>query len=293
VTAIKGKGQLKHYNHSRLIVKAILEWLWDAAVEPVLDCLGLNKAPPNTAVQPRVWWVASGLLNLLPIHAAGYHDTTPPKSAFDCVISSYTPTIKALSYARERARRQGQLELQDKALLISMPTTPDEAPLPKVEVECTRIKQLLTDASIPVGVMEKPHQQEVFSTLSAYNIVHFACHGRSKGDPSQSCPLFEDWKTMPLTVSDLLSLKLEFGTFAYLSACQTYATEDISLLDESRSLSSAIQLLRYPSVIGSLWDVDDQYSVSVSTTVYQSMLGGGDRGRGGAEGLHNATRHLT
>ena len=86
-------------------MKVILEWLWDVAVKPVLDELGFTQIPQLDEVWPRVWWVGSGLLNILPIHASGYHDSTPPQTALDRVISSYAPTVKSLAYARERGSK--------------------------------------------------------------------------------------------------------------------------------------------------------------------------------------------
>ena len=84
---------------------SVLRWLWDTAVEPILDDLSLTEASSKVTNWPRVWWVGSGLLNLLPIHAAGYHNETSGKTIIDRAISSYTPTVKALAYARDRARK--------------------------------------------------------------------------------------------------------------------------------------------------------------------------------------------
>ena len=100
-------------------MNAILEWLWDVAVKPVLDELGFTQTPSYDETWPRVWWVGSGLLNILPIHASGYHDSTPPQTALDRVISSYAPTVKSLAYARERAARANQVTSNEKAILVS------------------------------------------------------------------------------------------------------------------------------------------------------------------------------
>jgi hypothetical protein len=43
---------------------------------------------------PRLWWVATGVLAVLPLHAAGYPDAGEggrPRTVIDRVISSYTP----------------------------------------------------------------------------------------------------------------------------------------------------------------------------------------------------------
>ena len=59
----------------------VLEALWDYAVKQILDELGFTQTPSTGQAWPRVWWVGSGLLSVLPIHAAGYHDSNPPQTA--------------------------------------------------------------------------------------------------------------------------------------------------------------------------------------------------------------------
>jgi tetratricopeptide (TPR) repeat protein len=80
-----------------------LEWLWDAAASPVLTHLGYNGPPEPGQPWPRIWWAPGGLLGMLPLHAAGHH-RSPERhdTVLDRVVSSYTPTIRALAYARER-----------------------------------------------------------------------------------------------------------------------------------------------------------------------------------------------
>ena len=216
--------------------------------------------PSHGEAWPRVWWIGSGLLNILPIHAAGYHDSTPPETALDRVISSYASTVKSLSYARERVTRANQVELKEKAILIAMPTTPEQKNLPSVETEIEDLRKLFSNASIDTTVMQNPTRTEVLSELPKHTIVHFACHGYPADDPSQSSLLLEDWK-MHLSLFQILSsLNIKSAKLAYLSACHTSATRDFHLLDESISLSSAIQLSGYPSVVGSLWQVRDSHS---------------------------------
>lgn len=72
------------------------------------------------------------------MHAAGHHD--PARQGYaviDRVISSYTPTIRALSHARQQAATASSTTKLSpdmfRSLIIAMPTTPDlpePAPLP-------------------------------------------------------------------------------------------------------------------------------------------------------------------
>ena len=294
LTAVNSLQKRQEYLNARTSVIKVLEWLWDSAVGPVLDRLGFTETPGENSVWPRVWWIGSYWLNVLPIHAAGYYNTaiSPPRSAIDRVISSYTPTIKALAYARERRARTNGSEIR-KALLVGMPKTPEYSSLPGVKHELKQVQQCL-QPHIQTTVTYDCTREEILSTLSEHQVVHFSCHGiTSPEDPSKSRLLFKDWKTSPLTVSDFTSLNIPCPRFAYLSACHTATSSDRTLLDESIHLASAIQLAGYPSVVGTLWQVSDYYSAQIARDVYKWMSKGGklDTERS-AEGLHRAVRRL-
>jgi CHAT domain-containing protein len=247
-----------------------------------------------------VWWVGSGLLNLLPIHAAGYHGKPgirgTNQSVIDRVISSYAPTLKALAYARERQARVASIDLQS-CLLVGMPETPNETSLPFVEQEMQKIQDLLKASShISTINLQSPTREEVLAIMSAQNVVHFSCHGcySEELDPSSSKILLSDWTTNPLTVSDITSLNCQSSQFAFLSACHTAGSRDIDLLDESINLTSAMQLAGFHSVIGTLWQVRDEQSANVAEKVYGWMLTNGERLaiELSAEALHHAVRGL-
>jgi hypothetical protein len=82
---------------------AVLGWLWDTIVGPVLDQPSISGSPQNES-WPRLWWCVSELLSFLTVHAVGHHRTPEeppsPKTVTDRVVSSYTPTIRALAHAR-------------------------------------------------------------------------------------------------------------------------------------------------------------------------------------------------
>ena len=276
--------------HARQKINRVLGELWEFGVKPVLDELGFTQLPPPKKSWPRVWWVGSGLLNVLPIPAAGYHDSDPPQTVLDRVVSSYAFTVKSLSYARERAAKATQVP---NAILFGMPTTPNETPLPFVEKEIEAIKTMLEKASIPTTIQMNPVKLDALSKLPTHAIAHFACHGCSESDPSESNLLLEDWETKPLTVLDFVSLNIGSARFAYLSACHTSAMKNIRLLDESINLSAAIQLSGYPSVVGSLWQVKDSSSAEIARAVYEWILEDSNfDAERAAEGLHKAVHQL-
>jgi len=285
-------ASLQNHRVAQQELKVVLEWLWDVAMNPVLVKLGLTRSPSCGEKWPRVWWNGCGLLNLFPLHAAGYHDSVPPRSVINYVISSYTSTLRSLSYARERYRRVENSEPQS-VLLIAMPETPEANNLPYAtsEVEC--IQSLLPE-KIPTTVITSPTKADVVKLLSTYQIVHFACHGYTcPTDPSESKLLLKDWKSSPLTVSDLSAINAEFPQFAFLSACHSGSMSELNLLDESITLSSSIQLAGFSSVIGTLWEVKDEDSAYVAARLYREMLDDGKlEPRRSAESMHHAIRAL-
>lgn len=58
------------------MMRDVLNWLWEAAVEPVLDALG-HTGEPTDGAWPRVWWCPVGPLTFLPFHAAGHYHPSP------------------------------------------------------------------------------------------------------------------------------------------------------------------------------------------------------------------------
>ncbi|CUS09060.1 unnamed protein product, partial [Tuber aestivum] len=50
----------------------------------------------------RIWWIGVGQLSMAPFHAAGDHSPGSTRNTISRAISTYIPTIKALSYARQK-----------------------------------------------------------------------------------------------------------------------------------------------------------------------------------------------
>jgi hypothetical protein len=167
-------------------LSAVLEWLWDAAARPILDELNYRHTPVPGTAWPRLWWVPGGLLGFLPLHAAGYHRKLPGadgrRTVMDRVISSYTPTVRALGYARERNIASTTAE---RALIVAMPTTPGiDSPLPHVAKEAELVHARLPGSTLLIedpGITNAhpPTNANVLAHLGGCAIAHFACHGSS------------------------------------------------------------------------------------------------------------------
>ncbi|MEU1462563.1 CHAT domain-containing protein [Streptomyces sp. NPDC005727] len=280
--------------------RTVLEWLWDEAAGPVLDELGFTPQHGNNPL-PRMWWILGGPLSLLPIHAAGRH-TGPPEecsrhTVMDRVISSYTPTVRALCHARERAAAPADT---DRALIVAMPTTPDHEPLVYAESEAERVRLHYPDSRLlirrdctPASRQHSPVKRHVMDELPRCAVAHFACHGQSDPlNPSSDRLLLEDHHTAPLTVAELARYRLGKARLAYLSACGTAWSPAADLTDESIHLASAFQLAGFPHVIGTLWDVWDEDAPDIADAVHRSMTSrhSGLRTNSSAQALHEAVR---
>ncbi|MEV0033932.1 CHAT domain-containing tetratricopeptide repeat protein [Nocardia sp. NPDC050793] len=275
----------------------VLAWLWDVAAEPIMNALDLTSAGEPL---PRLWWALSGLLGLLPMHAAGRHGECDNRTVLDRVVSSYIPTIRALGYARRMSKPDTHF---DQSLIVAMPSTPGtlDGDLPSALDEAAKIEQLLP---LPITLFESnesaDHQDKtptvstVLRHLTDSAYTHFICHGfSSPGDPSQSGLLLHDHQEQLLTVGSLAGTTLAKARLAYLSACDTALNSNLKLLDESIHLAGAFQLAGFPHVIGAFWAISDEYSAAVAESFYRA-LSTGEAGRLNAEhaarALHRVVR---
>lgn len=260
-----------------------LRWMWHSFAARILDHLGYTATPSGT--WPRVWWCPTGPLTLLPIHAAGDH-RKPGEAVLDRVISSYTPTIRALLEARSDEGKQHPTP--ERMLLVGMPETPHQEELPNVRREEKLITELFADRCTPL-IGEQATRDAVLANLLDHSWVHFACHGEQDlGDPSQGGILVHDGA---LTVTDLSSQQYR-GDFAYLSGCKT-AVGGANLPDEAVTLAAALHYTGYRHVIATLWSVWDEEAAQVSVDVYRAVVRDGVlHADGAAEALHRAVRRL-
>ncbi|OTA93381.1 hypothetical protein M434DRAFT_395645 [Hypoxylon sp. CO27-5] len=270
----------------------VLEWLWDVLASPVLDALGFTEPADNDA-WPHMWWVTTSVLARFPIHAAGYHKISN-KSVLDRVMSSYSPSIKAIVHGRNRLRNRNDAR-PSQALLVAMQDTPGmRAQLPFAAKEVQVLRELCKNMALK-PVEPQPRKQDVLLRLSECEIFHFAGHGHTDiDDPSLSQLLLEDWRTDKLTVNSLLEMNLyERAPFlAYLSACGTGEIAVSKFYDENIHLVSACQLAGFRHVIGTLWEVNDELCVDIAKITYEGIISGGMTDESVCRGLHQATRTL-
>jgi len=274
-----------------------LGWLWDELAGPVLDQLSITGPPRDGQPWPRLWWCLSGLLSFLPVHAAGRHRTgadAAPATVIDRVISSYTPTLRALTHARQPgpAAAGGEGDRPgtgDRVVAVAMPHTPGASELPCALAEAAGLEQRFPGRVTVLTGPQATHDT-VLTALPTGRWAHFACHGASDpSNPSASYLLLTDHGQRPLTVVDVARLRLDDAGLAFLSACST-AQPGRRLADEAIHLASAFQLAGYRHVIATLWPIGDQYAVDLAADIYTTLSTAGEADVAGA--VHAAVRRM-
>jgi tetratricopeptide (TPR) repeat protein len=265
-----------------------LEWLWDVAASPILDELGFKKLPSNNS-WPHIWWILAGQLTQMPFHAAGQYYKGSSNTVLDRVMSSYSPTIKALIYGRQYCSKHPTQQTSENALLVTVPGSG----LPYALDEVKMLEGLCPFLKLK-PVQPAPQRDEILTHLRACKVFHFASHGRSNPlEPSESCLVLEG-ENNSITVADLRDCRLQENSpfLAYLSACSTKVNEDRRLIDEEIHLVSACQLAGFRHVVGALWEVSDKYCVDVARVLYETIKDEGMSDSAVCLGLHRAIREL-
>ncbi|EGX53233.1 hypothetical protein AOL_s00006g494 [Orbilia oligospora ATCC 24927] len=281
-------------------ILGILMWLWNVAAGPILDSLGFIAPPSEGNDWPHVWWIPTGKLSLLPIHAAGHHlGQNSTDTVIDRAISSYCSSIKSLLYSRQNDWQANPETGSVKSLLVAMDETPGHSSLRFVRDEIDMLQGLFHHPHPIESIrLDQPCRYDVLNSINDCSIFHFAGHGQSDAqDPSQSSLLTKDWANKPLTAEDLTKLDFRRNSsapwLAYLSACSTGNNSAKKLYDEGLHLVTSFQLAGFRHVVGTLWEVSDEYCVDAAKAIYETILGreiGNDLGV--ALGVHKASRLL-
>src|SRR2546429_5203398 len=258
----------------------VLSWLWDAVAAPIVDHLGHRDAPEPGAPWPCVWWIPTGALSPLPIHAAGRHQQGDGRgqSVLDLVVSSYTPTARVLWKARQ-ARR-----LKADSLIVGINAVPGLPRLDQAEAEAQAVCRLMDEPTPPLLGHAAVHDR-VTALLPAAGLSHFACHAVADPvDPARSYIALQD---KGLTVAAIGKFEFRHAWLAFLSACSTAVTTE-DLPDESIHIASAFQLAGYAHVIATLWRLNDYVAPELAEAIYRAL----NAGREPALAVHDAVRAM-
>jgi CHAT domain-containing protein len=232
---------------------------------------------------PHITWCSTGPLAFLPIHAAGCYDE-PNSKIFDFAISSYTPTISALvASPQDPAKFRG-------ILAIGQAETVGCAPLPGTIAELNAISKQAANLRFTQMDGDSATAAAVLSEMEEHSWVHLACHARQNTfEPTKSAFHIHGGT---LDLATITRKVLKHASMAFLSACQT-ATGDEKLPDEAVHLAAGMIVAGYPTVIATMWSIQDSDTPLIAEKVYAHLLNGGvPDSRKAAKALHVAVECL-
>ncbi len=254
-----------------------MQRLHQLLINPIADLLPQNPSA-------RVSFIPQGSLFLVPFPALQNKNG-------QYLIEKHTiltsPSIQVLDLTRKQKQKNGLTKLDSSNALVvgnpempSISLQPGEAAkklpnLPGAETEAKAIAPMLNTKAITGSAAT---EAEIVQKMPQAQIIHLATHG-----------LFDDLRGLGsalafntsrkddglLTAEEILDLKLN-ADLVVLSACDTgrgRITGD-GVIGLSRSFISA----GVPSIVVSLWSVDDDSTAFLMTEFYQNMQQGIDKG---------------
>ncbi|WP_290054926.1 CHAT domain-containing protein [Amycolatopsis solani] len=255
----------------------ILGWLWESVAAPVLGALGPRR---------RVWWCPTGLVTLLPIHAAGrYRRTTDdelPEAVLDYVVPSYVPTLRSLLAPEAPPGNQ-------RVLAVGVGETPGQVPLGAATGEARAAAAALQDSTLLLDA--EATRPRLLAELPRHTWFHFAGHGWQDTYSFESaCLVSHDHaSTGGLTFADLRAARPARAHLAYLSACQS-ASGRLVLPDEAVHLAGAMLAAGFDRVVAANWKVRDSVAKRVAELFYRFIVDPVPTAGRAAEALHAAVQ---
>jgi len=142
--------------------------------------------------------------------------------------------------------------------------------LPSAGLEADAIRRLYPEAA--VFVKSEGTEEKIKALAPNYDVLHFATHAELKeDDPLSSAVLFhkqgkEDGR---LEVREIFGMDLN-ASLVVLSGCET-ALGKLSSGDELVGLTRAFIYAGTPSVVASLWKVDDRSTAHLMSAFYKHL----------------------
>ena len=226
-------------------IQHYLRSLYDLLLRPVEERIG----------QRRLIIVPHRALHYLPFHAL--YDGT--QYLIERREIGYAPSAVVLLHCLNRPRRPLQ-----RGLLVGV----SDAQTPKVRDEIGALKPLFPESVVLLD------EQATLAALKEFapgaDVLHLACHGQFRPDNPlfSSLQLGDGW----LTVRDTYNLKLNCG-LAALSACET-GVNKVAPGDELIGLARGLFSAGAPSLLISLWTVDDAATAELMASFYKRLLAG-------------------
>ncbi|EKM60619.1 uncharacterized protein PHACADRAFT_189744 [Phanerochaete carnosa HHB-10118-sp] len=273
---LKHSAQKEYDRVLRLTLKVLGELLVGPVVEKLKE-LGVKEGS-------RIWWCPTSVLSALPLHAAGPLTLPELKSSKakvylpDLYISSYTPTLAALIEARTKTAFSGPVEREG---LLGVAVL--DKSLEAVDAEVDVLRACFSKDKLTLAFEGGCDRNAVIAGLAERSWVHLACHGTLKeGEPFNSAFMLSGDER--LTLLDIIKAGLHNAELAVLSACHTAEQTPGSAVEEVLHLAAAMQFSGFRSVVGTMWQMQDEDGPTFAKYFYHALFK-----EGGGEDISNAS----
>ncbi|MGL1863360.1 MAG: CHAT domain-containing protein [Pseudodesulfovibrio sp.] len=186
-------------------------------------------------------------------------------------VVSYAPSLNVLKLSRDKKR-------SEPTRLVAFGDTLGDLEFARREVDA--IKGEFSDSVVMLG--DQVTLESVKRAMGQGDVVHFACHGIFNGSAPMDSGLVmatpsgrkvESENDLELLkVTDIMSMKIN-PDLVFLSACDT-GRAVIGSGDEIVGLTRGFFVAGTPSVINTLWAIDDQSTAMLAQRFYRNMFAG-------------------
>ncbi|MBK8463296.1 MAG: CHAT domain-containing protein [Nigerium sp.] len=215
----------------------VREWLWRAVAQPLLESDAARSGPLDA---PEWAFVPTGLMGMLPLHAAGNATRTLEDEVGVVTIRSVLPVTPA---------SPGTPSAKQHAVAMALPATDLAYPSADLAVATT----LLADCHrLPADT----EPAILLDALAEASTVVLSGHGLHALDVGGSLRLGPAEADLWLTAEDVARLPIRRRDLALLAACSS-GQPALSLPDESVGLPTALLSIGFTSVVATLWPVGD------------------------------------
>ncbi len=233
-----------------------LQWLYIQLMAPI-DAHLKRQGVKHLRIIPH------RALQLIPFSALYYIDRSGQRHyLIDDYDIEYAPSATLQHICRERARSR---TFQQSLIAVANPT--GDLPFSAVEVE--QLTTYFPSSSVQVWYGDSARLEAVMASKPG-SVFHFSGHASYDwNDPLASHLLFA--RNEMLSLADLFAeaIPLPNTSLVVLSACETNITDPEDLADEYLGLASGFLFAGTPSVISTLWAVDDISTALLVTHFYQ------------------------
>jgi CHAT domain-containing protein/tetratricopeptide (TPR) repeat protein len=264
----QGRGQpaLGHDRETDVRVSAELAALSDT-MDRILGALSdelLNPVFSRLHPGDRVILLPNRALNVLPLHAGFREVRGTRRFLIDDFEISYAPNFGLLHQCWQREKK-----VQGRSSLFAVANPAPSQDIGFSELEVHEISQLFERAEVH---FREPAKEELLARAPDYEFVHLASHGVHRLDSS-----FDSFvrlgEHMDLTLREVLDrLRLNRTWLVCLSACESGLSDHSDVADEFIGLQAGFLHAGAPSVIASLWTVDDLATALLMVKTYENIL---------------------